>query len=358
MQGSHTPPTDVGQFYLSPTRLRTFSRECERLWAFKAFFGRGDGAPTKALLFGTELHGVAEAYQKEGTPPPATKAGTLFSAGLSLLPGPMSPGVYAEEPVALPPIEHPAAPGGFILPGTADLIEITTHKGHRCGVLYDYKTTTDPKWVKTEAELQRDEQVLIYGLATMLKFELTWLRCMWLYFVKEGPQTNTAIPVEFTLTLEATRKWWDTVAVPEIRRALDLYLTPPDVPFTLDPKGYNHCNAYGGCPYRPECDAWDRNQRKANNVDIWAHLKQNPPAAEKAGKAQSVNPSEPPSDPVPTEEAPPPDSTPKRGRGRPKKNPPAAQALTKAVASGDQGDVKAIVRALLVGALEGLDRIE
>ena len=267
------PPTDVGEFEISPTRLRVFRTECERKWAFKAFWpGDQPEKGSAAQRDGTELHAIGEAWQKTGTPPPETEMGRLFAAGAHLLPPPMSPGVVAEQGVLLPPIAHAAAPGGvYRMPGTIDLAYATTNYA----VVVDYKTTKDHRWIKTEAELLEDEQCLLYGLAWAKATGREWIQCRWLYFVKG---TLEAVPVEFVYHVERAKKFWREKAVPTLTRMLDQYLARPATPFILSPHEYGACESYGGCAHRAACDAYDRSQQSSPTnggvamTDIWAHL--------------------------------------------------------------------------------------
>lgn len=287
---AQSPPTDTKGIEISPSRLRLYRDNCERRWAAPAVCGEPKEPSSEAQKFGTRMHKVGQDWYQQGQPPnQGTTEGKLYAAGMHLLPKP-GPNVFAEEAVSLPPVEWSG--GTYVMPGTADLVEIQGKKGskadERCGILYDYKTCKDPKWIPSVEDLLKDAQVNLYGLATMLRFNLKWIRCCWIYFIKTG--TPRAIPVEFTLTIEDAQKFFDACkpAIRAMREAhakaeagpLNLFDFAPrgfDAPERMD---YSFCNSYNKlCPHYYKCE---QNKTEQAMVDASKLFKKKPATEEKA----------------------------------------------------------------------------
>ena len=124
----------------------------------------------------------------------------------------------------------------------------------------DYKSTKDPKWIKTPAMLRADEQANLYAYDGITKaidpgqiYEREYATpypMRWVYFRTQGKREARA--VDFGLTfreadhkvhlLVQQAKALDTI------ETVDQALTNPDA-----------CDAYGGCPYHHSrggpCDA-------------------------------------------------------------------------------------------------------
>ena len=242
--------------YVSPSQVSTFLA-CGKQWGFEKLLGRPRPESPK-MAFGKEVHAVLEAYLLDGAPFPRTPAGRVAAQAVrpDWIPPPRSPGVIGETELAGP---LPGFPPGVECSMYADVLDAREYRTTGRVVVVDYKTTSDLRWAKTEAELASDPQALMYA-AWAIREGAREVLCRWIYLAATNPQTGPREPrgaraVEVVVrpgpalmeamgpTLEAVR---------EIARLRGEGGAPADVVAGID-GDTTSCARYGGCPHRHEC---------------------------------------------------------------------------------------------------------
>lgn len=113
----------------------------------------------------------------------------------------------------------------------------------------DFKSTSSMRYAKSPDALRTDPQALLYGLFAMRRAGVREVDLVWLYTQTKGPRRGERRHVRMTaeeivagvVALDAR-----AVKVADLRRA------KPD-PLSL-PANTAACDAYGGCPYRANCN--------------------------------------------------------------------------------------------------------
>jgi hypothetical protein len=367
---SYTPPVGDNRHesapgILSPSQINTFA-ECERKWGWTYLEGLR-GPPTGSAALGSATHAQLENYLRgeelDFTAP--NNVAEIAATGVHLLPGPNAPGLEIEKA-----FKFQSSATGIWYRGFVDAAVDPDHReGPDRGVplIIDHKTTSDLKWRKTESDLQRDVQAIIYAKNALIRWpECTEVDLRWVYYQTRG--RRIAVPTEVTLTRDHVEAVFEKIEETSQLIQLRLKAKPPVLDLTPNPKA---CNSYGGCPFRARCNLGPEGMFKSINTDRKKTMglldKQKPldtvteivtvtvgDPAVSAGSTvyinpfpptdQPVNPPEyqppPPSGPAavqPPEPAagangpgePPPTATPSR-RGRPKgsKNKPSAEERT------------------------------
>ena len=249
---SLTYPTDpIRTPRISASTIGTF-RRCERLFAFNYLFEVGNEG-SEATRRGTAVHNALEAYYQ----------------GMPL--DPWSSPIHAIAIEALPHIPPLAAKPWistereFVLPfagvewqGRKDL-EFFPPDPDRWE-LFDYKTTGDFKWAKSELVLETsDLQSALYALEIMIGPDtdrlrpsddpIDSIRYKWIYLQTQQRRT-TVRPVSGRIYRCNAE---DTVAeaAPHAKRALAMAQTITD-PFEANPNP-RACRDFGGCQFQIVC---------------------------------------------------------------------------------------------------------
>jgi hypothetical protein len=225
----------------SPSQIKLFAYGCQRKWAFRHILNLAEPEQTFQVL-GKEVHRHNEDYLKRGVIPPRdTKAGEIAHVGLDRLPQP-SPHHRVEEHLYIDRKD------GFLMHGFADLIDTAT-----CTV-HDFKTTSSFQWTLSAEELATDPQALIYGMWLHDHTQTTSIRLHWMYYKTRAPYSLRSVTTELSAG-QLEDHYAQHVLAParmmrEIRQVAD--------PITFDPNelpgNAAGCNAYGGCPYRSQCN--------------------------------------------------------------------------------------------------------
>lgn len=314
----------------------------------------------RSLALGTAIHAKAEAYMFQI---PGTNfsdlPGQIFLSGAHLLPHPtrlqapprvercIGPEVH---PPLVEGLWHTTGAGTVRWVGYVDLRVLPTEdESDRLGlprgwVTFDYKSTKDPKWIKTSAELRADGQANVYGLDARRSEDHGPSVMRWVYFRTQGKRE--ARPVDFTIDQRAAEIVLDDMT----DRALYLDSLPS---VEACPPNPGACGDYGGCTYHHSkggpCSAKGRlgaliqaRVPKRKDQEPMGFLEQHRArqAAAKAGQAPvetpptapvvAAEPAPPPAGangPAEPSAEPPPAETPARtGRGRPRATPSAVAA--------------------------------
>jgi hypothetical protein len=237
--------------YVSPSQISTF-RTCHRQWYFQSILGiRAPQKPSAAL--GEAVHKQLEDYILKGTPPDKNvEAGKIASKGLSFLPP------AGECDVEMNIGEHPAGKAlqieGIQVTGRIDLLR---WKGVPMPEVLDHKTTSNPAYALTEAELHNDPQMLIYSgfLYALLQHEKVWegrqmVRATHLVYGTRAPYAAKRTSV--LMAYDHVQDAWNTHLRDTV---LDMKETAV-VPTVIDAEpNYSACTKYGGCFFRDKCQA-------------------------------------------------------------------------------------------------------
>ncbi len=222
--------------------------ECNRKWGFDNLLPQDPYAQrgSAATSLGSRVHKVAEKYFTRGTgfftvDYTDREAADIFTSALPYLPTNQNLFYHVEEHVTVGKLWH----------GTIDLWYRDTQ-----GVvqLYDWKTTSDFKWAKTETDLLVDPQAMLYAEAIGAK-ELHWI-----YMRTKG--SRQAQPTNVTEMAENQSRDMLETFVPTANLILKNRLNTPKtidrftlqdyINTTLTPNT-GACNNYGGCPHQSYC---------------------------------------------------------------------------------------------------------
>lgn len=237
--------------YYSPSQIKS-ANSCLRKWSGEAVYGwRQPDTPSTSL--GKEVHAVMEAYlTQEKIPNPADKAGAIFLPGIKFLPEPGTPHLLCEQEVFIPEGDFNS---GKDLRGFLDItiLHHVDEDGTLWLVVKDGKTTSNLKYVKSEDELRRDPQCLVYcWAARQLSIGVTGyahknIRFSNVYFRTRGSPWSMESTVD--MTDEELRQGMQQLA--DYTR--EKMLPWEGVPFADVPPNLDACGDYGGCHLRPEC---------------------------------------------------------------------------------------------------------
>ena len=219
--------------HVSYSQIKTFA-SCPRKWWINKIAGVATPS-TPATELGSAVHTAIESYLVHGTPFPSTRAGQIATHGAHLLPAPGSCTREQVERAVLVPI------GVLPFKGVVDFID------YRAAVpaIVDHKTTSDARYADTPEALAGDWQMLSYAA--------------WAFSVSQHPALevrknyfSTKSARAWSVSATVTRADVDAV-VPEIARTVDRMVDCAAKGEADAPQNYDHCAAYGGCPFRSRC---------------------------------------------------------------------------------------------------------
>lgn len=241
----------MGKPYFSPSQIKTASA-CMRKWSGENVWGWRQ-ADTKSTTLGKQVHKVMDEYlSEEKIPDPAYLPGALFLPGAKYLPEPKSPHLVTEQEVLIPEEVFNSGKAFF---GYLDIavLQHVDPDGSLWLLVIDGKTTSDFRWAKSEEELKRDPQALIYGWAAhqlsigAVGYSHDKIRFKHVYFRTRG--SPSSMQSSCTFTLEELREGLTDLA----KFTREKMLPWDGVPFEDVPPNMNACADYGGCHLRPEC---------------------------------------------------------------------------------------------------------
>ena len=244
---------------LSPSQVATFA-DCERKWGW-AYLDKVEVPQHRSAAAGERVHAVLEAWLASGTPPDLDEVleldgrvyhiGRIAEAGLHLLPPP-GPHHDIEAWIDVPMLTVPGARWR----GRVDSAWVDEGSGEP--EILDHKTTGDLAWAKTEDDLRKDAQALVYAHAALHVSGAEAARLRWVYYRTRQPYKARAVSVRLTREhVEQHLAVWEEYASQMFehkragRRALDLAPNPLS------------CGRYGGCPHRSRCNLTDQERVRA-----------------------------------------------------------------------------------------------
>lgn len=209
---------------------------------------------------GKELHAQNEVYLLTGD---RSGMGQLALAGIHMLPRPLpeDPRIYIEHDITGPSLDAaPLRPAGVPMVGYIDCIQ---WRGTNAGSLdiedtidpegtvevIDWKTTSDPKWIKSPQEVARTIQMTTYGKWAVEVKGAEWVRLSHGYYITKG--RHTPRKVSLRVHKDQINERWEYVeklasSLVEVVKATN----PDDVPANT-----RACEAFRGCPHAGYCSA-------------------------------------------------------------------------------------------------------
>jgi hypothetical protein len=246
---------DVYQgFTLSPSAMDT-AEACMHKWALSRLDNH-ERESTPAAVRGTTTHAQLDAWLKAGTEP-ATKN---MSAVLKHFP---APGQCESEQIF--GFIFGREGREFVVSGRYDA-RLASHVQVQAdgststvpGTIYDLKTTSDFRYVKSESQLKVDIQAAIYCLHDMLRSKTLVARACWVYALVPKPEnmeeaTSTAFEIKRSKTVDVILTFDECVATlrayvslaEAMAEAIESKKKAKDVE-----KNSDSCADYGGCPWK------------------------------------------------------------------------------------------------------------
>jgi hypothetical protein len=248
--------------HVSASQLKTF-RACNRKWYFEKVLRVVDSTSTVARDGGTALHAEQEQWYSGGSLP----TNPLARTGIEHLPV-RTPGMGTEVPLVAPVLR---SLDSIPWEGSIDLlippVLMPSTETDSLWII-DHKTTSDFKYAFSSVQLQSDLQVNVYAYWSVLR-----------YFGTPG-LLNPAVSVRVSHAVYLTRPeklkkgqspfrltsasipapslipFWEGVegtveSMVRVARAKSLSEVAPDAT-------QKECWAYGGCPYRVQCESSSR----------------------------------------------------------------------------------------------------
>lgn len=248
------PPAQPPGLTTSASQVTSFEK-CNRFWYF-ASVQKIRTPPTASQQFGTNTHSELEkVLQLPGHTPSADFARIVAAAraarhdprhgGYPVMPDPVTEiGTYRLEGA----IWIPTYKGGPIWNGFVDLWVPNRAPPE----VVDYKTTSDLRYAKTEAELSVDPQMVSYGKWALDQFAGLWkkVRVTHLYLTTRGKPK--ALPVTVDLDADHVETQWLRL-LGRVRKMESLRAVQSADDITPTGVDTGHCHAYGGCQYRSQC---------------------------------------------------------------------------------------------------------
>lgn len=290
------------------------AEDCLRKWAWDKLDGLSRGGNKYAQL-GTMVHTMLEAWLKYGTPPPVdseeediAKAAAVASKMIPKLPVPQR--VDEDNVEGYFKVEIDGIPfRGFI--------DLAFHD-YDIPEVWDHKTTTDFRWMKTDEDLVEDVQATLYAKYSMARSGKDKARLNWTYgkTTKSYSCKQTSVVVTEEEIEPRVQKTLETARHLQLIR--ESGVSAEEVPYDA-----SACEKYGGCAYKENCNLRPSEQiksimsqaktknaflakleaRKAGKAAPAAKEEKKTKVATKAKVEDPVNPPE--TEPEVTEEAPP-----------------------------------------------------
>lgn len=240
--------------FYSPSQIEGF-RGCARKWVFKSLL-RVETPQGKAAALGDEVHKQLENYLDGKPLDYSRESGYIAAAALIMLPRP-------EEVASRGELLTQERKIGFefqnvLFTGRVDW----TWKTATDVTVGDHKTTSNIHYAKTPKMLQTDPQALIYAYDAMNRFETPKVNLRWGYVQTRKPYTPK--PVDATMesphVVEQLRNVVQSDIIPmdrllRFKEKKSVALGDERVTRVVSevPPTPDHCEAFGGCPYKAMC---------------------------------------------------------------------------------------------------------
>lgn len=210
------------------------ARDCQAKWGYRYLEGI-KLPPHPSALKGIELHKVAEAYLRDGTPPPDNEIGRIFRVGIELLPEPglvlVEDEVYQSTPSA-----------DWVMRRDFTRGDKTTGRA----MVGDHKTTgnLEADYLLDEQTIRSNPQACLYAFP-YFEEGYSGVEARWVYYRTRGSPKAKAVVADL-----------DEALVRDVVAQLDEDTIPLSrlirerPPVSDLEKNYSSCSKYGGCPHR------------------------------------------------------------------------------------------------------------
>jgi hypothetical protein len=213
---------------------------------------------------GRELHAQNEIYLLTGD---KSGMGSLALSGLHMLPKPFTvdPRIMIEHEIGGKPLaDAPCKAAGIPVAGYIDAIH---WQGTNAGAsdvtdtvdpegtveVVDWKTTSDPKWIKSAQEVSRTLQMTIYGKWALITKQAEQVRLSHGYYITKG--RHTPRKVSLRVHRDQIEERWEYVE----HLASSLVEAIKEDKVDNVPANTKACGAYKGCPHQSYCTAYSHN---------------------------------------------------------------------------------------------------
>lgn len=247
-----TTPTEDEPFTFSASGIST-ARGCMRKAAYRYVLGLTTPANASAAL-GSKIHKEMEDWFVEKRVPMLAPTKRL----LPLAPNPTHDGVLVEHPFRL------LLPVG-VARGFIDLVVPRPDpKRMPAGdwspdrpAVFDWKSTSNLAYAKTETDLLKDPQAVLYGVAARLVIApkvsaVPEVDLQWTYTTTRGADSR---PVRVRQTLTILEDGLAEVIATAEEMAKTFAEAAPFGSVDGTPYDLRECDKYGGCPHREACTA-------------------------------------------------------------------------------------------------------
>jgi len=231
--------------FISPTQDEKF-RRCQRLIGYE-YVERIAPPTTTKQGFGTEVHAELAEWLSRGKMPSDTPAGLTARQGIrnNWLPSPSTELLVEHEfDISVAPQIRLRGIIDCLIPG-------------KIPVIIDHKTTSDLKWTKTQNDLAKDSQAIIYSVYAALKFQSSQVRARWVYYSSSNPENGQrkptgakAVEVLFEIGSPEFISEWDRICA-DVNRISEIRLQGLHAA-ELEPSPQS-CDAFGGCFFQSRC---------------------------------------------------------------------------------------------------------
>lgn len=278
----------------SPTQADMFE-SCQRKWGWRYL----EKIPTEPNVYaerGLAVHKVLEDFLRDGTPPDReTEAGRIAIPGLKYLPPPGTGTVEGSFLWRLPD-------ESFDLRGIIDFRDELSDEEKAGSVvealqgivprIIDHKTTGNFQWAKTRHELEtKNVQSIVYAAYVMHVTGSDKVLGRWVYYRTSGRPAAMAVDWGTDKNKIAAPLESVLATCREMARIKHEGLRAAELAFDV-----GACNAYGGCPFRSNCNlsAKERFRSFMTQQSLKDKMKARKAAKEEPGQAEipAINPPE------------------------------------------------------------------
>lgn len=233
---------------ISPSQLATY-RDCPRKWGWDKLEGIRS-KPHPSAVLGTAVHAELEAWLEKGkAPDESTRAGRIATNAIPHLPVPGAGQVETKFELKVPE--------GFSFNGVVDLLY--EDAAANIPVVHDHKTTAKLGYRKTPEQLRSDPQAIVYAAYVFSEHPIyDMLRCDWLY-IETGDSGKVKVE-SITWTRPELEEAYEKL-IPEAQELVQLRTRKAralELPYNPD-----SCEKYGGCFYKPNCNLTDGEKMRA-----------------------------------------------------------------------------------------------
>lgn len=261
--GSNLTPDKKGWRYFSPSTLMSADPGTSEGCLRKTFYEKKMGfkpPTTEKQKLGTEIHAQNEHYLLTGE----RAMGPIAMAGQHMLPKPLivDPRILVEHEIgggdlATAPLRAGGVPiTGYIdcihwqeiNQGTNDIMDAFDPPG--TVEVIDWKTTSDPKWIKSAKEVARTLQMTTYGKWAVEVKGAEYVRLSHGYYVTKG--RHAPRKVSLRVHRDEINERWEYVE--KLAGSLKEIIKEDDP--NRVPANTRACDAYGGCFHKNYCSAY------------------------------------------------------------------------------------------------------